>query len=356
MRNKEYLGRMATAKHRKVLQKAIERAKVLHSTFGEKATPLLRTHEGADPDGIGAMKFLQGYLEARYQLASHIYTGPILFTSRPLANRLAIDAVDVPTTEGMLFVLDTCAKPLLNGNDFVRDRTTVIDHHVPDITSIDAAFMVRNPNAVSTCEMLASLVPLKYINEEGAFALAVGIASDTERLRVAERRTIAIFERLLRIAKVKRSDVDELADPAWDPRRVLAIGSDMKNVLWDSYLKNGKEWVFAVGLSTIEMPFVLADALRKLNTNISVALSEIAEGRFKLSVRIGFAEADQTGVHANDIARVISLKLDLPQEQWGGGEIDRAGAIVVGSIERIVNITNLAITEVIDAAARKIDF
>lgn len=357
MRNKEYLGRMVTEKDRKLLNRAIERARVLHSTIGEKAIPLLRTHEGADPDGIGAMKFLQEYLQARYALASNIYTGPILFSSRPIAERLGIiDSVDVPSTEGMMFVLDTCAKPLLNGNGVVSERTAVIDHHVPDVTSISAAYMIRNPRAVSTCEMLASLVPVQYISQEGAFALAVGIASDTERLRAAESRTIGIFERLLRIAKVKKSDVDMLADPPWAPHRVITVGNDLRNVLWDSYSKNGRDWVFAIGLSSIELPFVLATALKRLDADISVALSQVGDDKYKISIRVGFADAERTKVCANDIARIISIALGMPQDKWGGGEIDRAGAVVEGNLSRIIMMIDLAIKEVIDAAARKVAF
>ncbi|VVC03438.1 Uncharacterised protein [Candidatus Bilamarchaeum dharawalense] len=355
MRQGQYLGHMVTKGDRRTFVMAIERAKRLAEK--DDAQPVLWTHEGADPDGIGAMKFVRDYLSQKHGLTARIITGPIMFTARPFAERLGVDISEKEDnfqSAGMHMVLDTCAKPLLNGarGVLVPERTLVIDHHVPDVTSIEAAYMIRNAVAISTCEMLASIVPVREITREGAFALAVGIASDTDRLRVAERRTIAIFERLLRMANVKRTEIDELADPSWDPKITRMVGSDLNYANWQTYEVGSKEWVIAIGQTSLEAPFILANALRRLNADISASFTEIGIEKFKISIRVGFAQANKTGVHANDIARRISQLCELPQEQWGGGEIDRAGVVIPGTPTQVVVMINAAIKDIIHLATK----
>lgn len=351
MRKSQYLGNMVSSGNRRTFDRAIRTTKKLVEQFGEGAQPILLTHDCADPDGLCAQKFLHDYLAVR-GLRPRIVTNLVTTTTIPLIERLGMTIADTDTTTGMYFVLDTYAKPLLNGviENLEPERTTVIDHHIPDETSIRAGYTIINRIAISTCEMLASLVPRREITRENAFALAVGIVSDSERLRRAERKTIAIYERLLAIAKVKRVEIDELADPALSPEVKLAIGRDINFMVTGEQKSDKRNWVFAICQSTLETPFILANALRQMGMDISAAISEIESGAYKISFRIGFNDAFTTGVHANRIAKRTSQLCGMPQEMWGGGELDRAGAIVKGNVTDIIMAISRAIRETIDAA------
>ena len=308
MQRIHYLGHIATYDNRRSFKRAIIATERLVQQNGDLAQPVLWTHEGADQDGIGAMKFLSEFLLAK-GLRPRIVTGPVLFTARPLAATLGIDIDECNgDSQGMHFVLDTSARPLLNGalGNLKPLRTTVIDHHVQDATSIEARYRIINLRARSTCEILASLVLEDRIGEGGAFALAVGIASDSQRLSTAERHTILTYKRLLARAHVQnQNEVEELADPQWDARIRAVVARDLENISRGNY----KRITYAIGLSNLETPFILADTLRRMEMDISAALCEIGTGMYKLSFRSGIAN-----VHANEIARRTSELCEMPEE------------------------------------------
>lgn len=345
-----YLGQMVTRSDRRLFERAVNTARLFVEQLGEAAQPDLRTHEGADPDGIGAKIFLRDYLRGM-GFQPRIVIEPMVTSVMPLVREFELEATNEQPSTGMHFIVDTSARPLLNGSIDVLapERTTIIDHHIPDETTINARFVIRNIRAVSTCEMLASLVPADMITARGAFALAVGIASDSERLAIAEHGTLTIFNRLLQLANVPREMIDRLADPSLDARTVVAVLADMKSVNSQVYTKGGIDWVISVGVSRLT-PFILANALRSLDAHISAAISKIGPERYKASFRIGFNVAMEAGIHANDIAERASKLCMMPKDMWGGGQIDKAGAILHGKPGQILRNIEKAIRDTIDAA------
>jgi nanoRNase/pAp phosphatase (c-di-AMP/oligoRNAs hydrolase) len=330
---------------------AIIRAKKLVSTLGDTAQPDLRTHEAADQDGIGAMFALRGHL-LRKGVTPRIVTGRIMPTTLPLVARLGIAEIsEAEPSTGMQFVLDTSARPLLNGIAASLDptKTMIIDHHVQDGDPIPARYKVVSGIAGSTCEMLASLIPHDDMTRNEAFALAVGIAADSERLATAERRTIRIFEALLRRANVGRHEINELADPVSDPETTLALLKDMATVKSFAINKGSKTVVVTIGLSQV-MPFLLANQLRRNGAHISAVFNEVRPGVYKVSFRVGIKEA-LAGVGANYIARRTSELCGMERDMLGGGEIDRAGAIIRGTPEQIEQAIRQACREVVESAA-----
>ena len=85
--------------------------------------------------------------------------------------------------ESLVFVLDTVAKQMLNEEDYLLHKKLVLIDHHQNIPDIEYDYYIRDVEASSTSEMVASfLLGLKMeINKESARALYMGIIGDTGR-------------------------------------------------------------------------------------------------------------------------------------------------------------------------------
>lgn len=85
--------------------------------------------------------------------------------------------------ESLVFVLDTVAKQMLNEEDYLLHKKLVLIDHHQNIPDIEYDYYIRDVEASSTSEMVASfLLGLKIeINKESARALYMGIIGDTGR-------------------------------------------------------------------------------------------------------------------------------------------------------------------------------
>lgn len=85
--------------------------------------------------------------------------------------------------ESLVFVLDTVAKQMLNEEDYLLNKKLVLIDHHQNIPDIEYDYYIRDVEASSTSEMVASfLLDLKIeINKESARALYMGIIGDTGR-------------------------------------------------------------------------------------------------------------------------------------------------------------------------------
>jgi nanoRNase/pAp phosphatase (c-di-AMP/oligoRNAs hydrolase) len=344
-RSDRYLGYMASAADRGKFANAMKAA----SEHGV----LITTHDVPDCDGLGAAFAVQR-LVFRKGAKADIITGPHIHLTDPLVEALGIRTKswsDIPKSDlRPIIVVDTNTPALLNGMGCRENQLLmVIDHHQLGQSVLKPTHMIDHQSAISASEIVASIIEKKAIDRQIALALAVGIASDSERLSDAEVGTLHIFESLLRISGASKKEVDSLAYPELPPTMVAAILEEMKQV--QSMLYENR--VIAVAASRLENPAILANEIRNMNAAVVAVLNEQSGGWHKVSFRVRFKEAHAGGIHANDIARRASEICGMPEGMRGGGHIDKAGAMIHADYHEIVDAVFTAAREAIDRAAGK---
>jgi len=339
-----YIGNMATPKQRDMFKRAL----VLVER--EDRGTLLTTHNYADTDGIGSIYALKRYLDRIHPNADcAVVLGHISTPALPLIETLKIEHVpwqDIRDNDGRpLIVLDTCSKTLLNGA-IERGHSVLlnIDHHEPNGVGIKPQFAIVNEAAMSAAELIASLIPTKYINSDVALALAVGMAGDSERLNHATSHSLDIFSKLMACSGRRKPEIDALAYPREDPRTVLKLFKEMRKML---YVGLYKETTIAIAKTSLDIPAILAERLRSHGFAVSVVIKPVAEGMHNLSIRVFFRDAYEKRIYASEIAREAALRKGKGIE-CGGGHIDKAGAVVNGTIKEIVEAVLASIKTVID--------
>jgi nanoRNase/pAp phosphatase (c-di-AMP/oligoRNAs hydrolase) len=344
-RSDRYLGNMAGPASRSRFANAMKIA----SEHGA----LITTHDVPDCDGLGTAFAVQRVLFRRNAQAD-IITGPHIHLTDPLVERLGIKTKrwsEIPETDSRpIIVVDTNTPALLNGMSSRKNQLLmVIDHHRVGKTVLKPIFMIDNQSAISASEIAASLIEKRAIDKQIALALAVGVASDSERLNDADVGTLSIFESLLRIAGANKKEVDALAYPDLPPAMVAAILEEMTHVESALY----RDMVIAVAASRLENPAILANEIRDMKATIVAVLSEQGGGWHRVSFRVRFKDAHSGGVHANDIARMTSEICGMPENMRGGGHIDKAGAMIHATYREIADAVFAAAREAIGQAAGK---
>lgn len=346
-RSDRYLGTVAGPASRSHFANAMKAA----SEHGA----LITTHDVPDCDGLGTAFAVQRILLKR-NVPADIITGPHIHLTDPLVEHLGIRTkrwCDIPETDlRPIIVVDTNTPALLNGMSSRRNSLLmVIDHHKVGETVLKPLHMICNQSAISASEIAASLIERKLIERDRqvALALAVGIASDSERLSDADVSTLRIFESLMQISGAKKKEIDALAYPELPPAMVAAIMDEMRSV--ESMLYGNK--VIAVAPSSLENPAILANEIRDMGSSIAAVLNEHEGGWHKVSFRVRFMEAHAGGIHANDIARRTSEICGMPEGMRGGGHIDKAAAMIKASYREIADAVFTAAKEVIDLVAGK---
>jgi len=329
-RQPHYLGNMATHADRTKLQAAIRMAKSHVAEKGDLAQPDIWTHQCADHDALGSMISLSAEL-VRQGLHPRLRIKKVAPGAILLAARLGVPIGEVaPLSSGIHFLLDTCASHLVEPGFLSTHPNTrvIIDHHRPDDADLSALHEIRNREAISTCEMLASLIPASSITSSTALGLLVGIEGDTERLDLATQETMHIYARLLKISGVSRREVHKYLSYSFMPEVVRQIHTDLKDLISDLFRDTtGQDWIISL-CPTVLDPFIMAETLRKTGADISAAVKEESSGLFRVSIRVGFLRAHQRDVPASSIARRTSELCGMPRGKWGGGEIDKAGALI----------------------------
>ncbi|MCI0504196.1 DHH family phosphoesterase [Candidatus Micrarchaeota archaeon] len=344
-RGEKYLGHMAGPAERGRFANAMK-------TAAAKGA-IITTHDVPDCDGLGSAFALQRVLLKKGAQAD-IVTGPPIHLTDPLVEKLSIHTKrwdEIPELDSRpIIVVDTNTPSLLNGMGRRKNQLLmVIDHHLGSGACLKPVFNVENQKAISASEILASVINRKEIDMISALALAVGIAGDSERLSDAELGTLRIFESLLRISGASKREVDALAYPDNPPAIVAAILEELKRVKSALY----RNTVIAVGASALENPAILANEIRNMGAAVVAVLGAQGNGYHKVSFRVRFMDAWKGGIHANDIARRASEACGMPERMWGGGHIDKAGAMIRGECQEITDAVFAAAKEAIDRAAGK---
>ena len=256
-----------------------------------------------------------------------------------------------------VIVVDTNTASLLTGckkNEFLA----IIDHHELSQPELTAKFRIINKNAISVCEIIASLIPEEDIDSLSALALAVGISGDSKRLRNIDDDTLAIFDRLVEISRVSKSTIeaknmiDMLAYPPLDAELVAKIMDDLKNMSTETY--RGR--TISVGPSALENPAILASRVNDMDVSIVGVLSVLNaantadEDWYKISFRVGYPEL-RSGISAKSIAKRTSEICGMPPDMLGGGHDLMAAAVIKNTYDNAVSAVFQAAKEAIDNAS-----
>ena len=340
--HKGSLGGMASVSDREKFERAIKSVKAQGA--------IITTHEVPDADGLGSAFTIARKLRGMGK-AAEIVCGPLTPPVEPLVDRLGLEVKgwgQVPQSDlRPVIVVDTSNPALLGGLCGRENRIILlIDHHQRNEETVRAAERIENVSAISACEIIASLLRRKDVDKMSALALAVGIASDSERLNYADLRTLRIFEKLLTISGAGKREIDELAYPPMRPDMLASVMEDMRSLRVELY--RGR--VIAAGQTALGVPSIFADAIRGMGASVSAGVSELEDSWVRLSIRVRLREAYDKGIHASRIANRASELCHIPKNLRGGGHIDKAGALIRATAAEVIEAVIASAKEAIDAA------
>ncbi len=311
---------------------------------------ILTTHDVPDADGLGSAFALQRYLRAT-GIPAEIVVCRLIPTTGPFIDHMGMTLrrwTDIaPEDDRPVIVLDTNTPTLMNGHLPKRPPLLVIDHHQISGPTLNARYEVVSVDAISACELAAAVMPYQEIDKQMSLALAVGISSDSCRLAFTKPATLGVFSWLLKHSDAPRALIDSLAYPSAAPDATINVMRELGGAQTFVY----KDKVLAVGRTKLDPAAILASAMRDIGATVGIALREMDDG-FKISIWVKLYDAYQLSIHANDIARRASQLCNMPEEMWGGGHIDKAGAFIRGTYESVSSTVVDAAREIIDNSTR----
>jgi nanoRNase/pAp phosphatase (c-di-AMP/oligoRNAs hydrolase) len=175
---------------------------------------VIATHRSCDADGIASMYALSKVLK---NPTIALQDKPSDDT-KPLIERLQMAYYQLSDLKKEdydgLIVVDT------NSYHLIKDAKNwkiilLIDHHELESKDISAEFEIINDKAPSNVEIIYDLI--EKMDETTAFALGVGIISDTARFKNSDPET---FEKISKLIKLSNSTYEELFKYAY-PREPI---------------------------------------------------------------------------------------------------------------------------------------
>ena len=170
---------------------------------------VISTHRHPDSDGIASMYAIGSFLKnPTYALQDH----PAEDT-QSLIEKLGMKCSFLKDLNkedyAGLIVLD-CHSYVLLRDSKDWPLILIIDHHEDESKNMHAEFEIIKSDAHSNVEIIYDLIP--DINKDIAFALAVGIISDTARFKSADSST---FKKLSDLMEISGSNYKELFNYAY---------------------------------------------------------------------------------------------------------------------------------------------
>lgn len=167
------------------------------------------------------------------------------------------DEIDIETRKkSLVFILDTVASQMLREDDYsYYDKLILIDHHRND-PDINYDFYLKDIDASSTAEMIASILLEANIeiNYESARALYMGILGDTGRFRFnnSTAKTFLIVSELLKKGINLQDIHDEIYLESFDDKKIKSIFFESVKLTEKSvaYRKNTKEFLEEYNLTS----------------------------------------------------------------------------------------------------------
>jgi phosphoesterase RecJ-like protein len=152
----------------------------VYNLIQEYDSIVIARHKNPDLDAYGSQFGLYHALKAKFPNKKIYAIGD---TNNQNYFQELDEVSDEIKSKSLVFVLDTVAKQMLNEEDYLyHDKLVLFDHH-QNIPDIEYDYYIRDVDASSTSEMIASfLLSLKIdINQSSARALYMGIIGDTGR-------------------------------------------------------------------------------------------------------------------------------------------------------------------------------
>lgn len=167
----------------------------LDKVLEKNDTVFLVPHNRPDMDALGACIGMNAICESKNKTVYIVIDDEI--DSLEVATRNAIKDVhqelniikakeikDIITDHSLLMILDTNKKHMISVNDYLylfRD-IFIIDHHRPDVNTINARYLFTDEYLSSTCEAVGQLLSLYKIKINPKFAtyMLAGIVVDTD--------------------------------------------------------------------------------------------------------------------------------------------------------------------------------
>ncbi len=274
---------------------------------------VIATHRKADIDG----------LVSAYTI-SKLFPGSVIAVpdelddgAEKLALRLNIEVkvineLDKKNFDGMV-VVDTSAFTMIE--DARKWKVVlIIDHHEAEGTDMTADYVIIEPDAPSTAEMVFELVGYENIDEENAFGLAAAIIADTARFKSSSADTFSAIGKLMKkCSNIPYTELLEYGEPELSSTAKLAVLEGLQNV----------EFVW-------HADYVIATSETASNESDTASLlAEIADAAFVASwksrekeTRISSRASKRLPVGLNEVMKEVGDSFG----RKGGGHKKAAGA------------------------------
>ena len=218
----------------------------VYNLIQEHDSIVIARHKNPDLDAYGSQFGLYYALKARFP-EKKIYA--IGDTNNQNYFQDMDEVSEEIKSKSLVFVLDTVAKQMLNEEDYLYHKKLVLFDHHQNIPDIEYDYYVRDVDASSTSEIVASfLLSLKIdINQSSARALYMGIVGDTGRFMY--NSTTPHTFKIAAILLEKGINIQDIHDQIYletlDNKRIKAIYFNSieltkKNV---AYRKNTEEFL-----------------------------------------------------------------------------------------------------------------
>ena len=203
-------------------------------------------------------------------------------------------------------------------------KTICIDHHITNTGFAEESFV--EPSASSTCEVLFSMMDERYLGEEVAQCLYLGIVHDTGVFKHSNttERTMEIAGRLISLGVRPEKIIDEtFYKKTFFQNKILGEALSRACLYLDgrviaSYIT--KEEMDVYRLSGKDLDGIIDQLRVTEGTEAAVFLYELTPGLYKVSLRANGSA---------DVSRTAGAF-------GGGGHVKAAGCQIPGNPEEIV--------------------
>ncbi|MFA5077119.1 MAG: DHH family phosphoesterase [Candidatus Micrarchaeia archaeon] len=299
-----------------------------------KAKVAIGLHRNADPDAL-----CSGYA------LSTIFPDSILITpddmglpAKSLAAELGIKVHEFKKTsraqyEGLIVVDAGSYSMIKEARDW--KILGLIDHHQksPPAERIAAEFELWDAASPSTCQLVSQLI--QSPEPKAAFALAVGIVSDTARFKGGNAQSFSELARLLGICGKSYKEVLEWAEPERAPEEKMAMLSALSRAKCVAY-KN-----FVIATTTVGGNE--SDASSSLSEFADISFAASWKAREK-TTRVSARARKNVKIAMNEIMAAIGKRFGAT----GGGHAKAAGANALEKPEAVLEACVSAVKDALD--------
>lgn len=196
-----------------MIQEIIQKAKT------ENKKVYIYAHKFPDGDAISSSCAVQTYLQNEGIDAKYVVTNEIRSFKQIVGEVPVTKEVD---DNGISLILDTSTVDYAENDLFKKSERKdiyVIDHHekledavcIEDELGIPDENVIRNPNASSTCEIIANELQQEKISTQIADMLLLGLLTDTAKLRYIKQDTLQNLSKLIE-CKANYQDIIKLCN------------------------------------------------------------------------------------------------------------------------------------------------